>query len=482
MRYAFVPRIGKNVGEIGQTLGIFPRLIASVFSMQGLFPHNHPALRDPSMRLKMIEVISTAYSRVEWNKEGLPKALFFVAVVGSVLFSLIACGFAIMGFFAAPAHAASYFTSPSPTTDLSNTWLEHVFNGALWSVNVPQYGAGFLPSIVNTTTNFSGAAGSPAGMFRALAAMYSNAMLALAVIIVVYHLLSMTVHTAHEGTPMGRGAHQIWAPVRFVFALGLLVPVAGGFSSGQWLVMWLAKQGSGLASYVWGQPGVGIGANYVNLGTRVTATPDTQPAALIDKLAAVGYCAKTQQLENSSNAGYWKGTNEQPPTGSGVYPPANNATPAQGQDVMNALVMNLLSPGLGEITAKNKIVGIVGPTTSAVPGVVSRYYYAASEIPPAGSGTYEAWWNARPCGSVVFPGTVDDPNVIATGHPDQAAIAAISNAHARAFLFIEQRALRRGASSPWRLQSEHSGFCCGSQRRGRPSFGHEGSVACRLPH
>lgn len=448
LRYAFVPRIGRNVGEIGHTMGLFPRMLANIFVMQGLFPSNHPALRDPSMRLKMTDVVSAAYSRVQWTKEGLPKALFFIAVVASVIFSVIAFGFAIMGFFAAPAHAAGIFTAPDPGTDLSNNWLEHVFNGANFTVQVPTYGAGFGATAVTIPQTFGGGAAQPAGIFRTLAAMYSNAMLVLAVIIVVYHLLSMIVHTAHDGTPMGKGANHIWAPVRFVFALGLLVPVAGGFSSGQWLVMWLAKQGSGLASNVWGSPGVG--GNFVQLGTRAVSKPDTQPAAMIDQLYAIGYCAKTKQMMLSSDRGYYIGNNGAP-----AYPAAQNATPAQAQDVTNALVMSALAPSAAEITGKGKVVAIAGAKIDATPGVNSKYYYPTSEIPPLPSGNFETAWADQSCGSVMFPSQAADVNSLA--HPEFPALQAVNQAHVAAFNAIEVDALQLGATMAARRHRREGG-------------------------
>ncbi len=74
----------------------------------------------------------------------------------------------------------------------------------------------------------------------------------------------MTVETAHSGRVMGERGNQIWAPIRLVFAIGLLVPVGGGpagcngggagLNTGQLLVVTIAQWGSGLASNVWSGP------------------------------------------------------------------------------------------------------------------------------------------------------------------------------------------------------------------------------------
>jgi conjugal transfer/type IV secretion protein DotA/TraY len=47
---------------------------------------------------------------------------------------------------------------------------------------------------------------------------------------------------------MGKRANQIWAPIRLVFAIGLLVPINGGMNSGQYIVIKVAELGSGMAS------------------------------------------------------------------------------------------------------------------------------------------------------------------------------------------------------------------------------------------
>ena len=74
----------------------------------------------------------------------------------------------------------------------------------------------------------------------------------MAAIILFYHLASMVVETAHHGVVMGKRANQIWAPIRLVVAIGLLVPISGGLNSGQYIVIQIAQWGSNLASQTWG--------------------------------------------------------------------------------------------------------------------------------------------------------------------------------------------------------------------------------------
>jgi conjugal transfer/type IV secretion protein DotA/TraY len=86
---------------------------------------------------------------------------------------------------------------------------------------------------------------------RAMMAFFSNAMLIVAGLMLLYHLIVMVAETAHTGTIGGKETNQLWAPIRLVVAIGLLVPLASGLNSGQYIVMQVAKWGSGLASQTW---------------------------------------------------------------------------------------------------------------------------------------------------------------------------------------------------------------------------------------
>ncbi|MBO9428759.1 DotA/TraY family protein [Sulfitobacter sp. R18_1] len=59
------------------------------------------------------------------------------------------------------------------------------------------------------------------------------------------------IATAHEGKMLGQRWHQIWAPVRVTAGVGTLVPIAGGFSAIQLVVLQIALWGSGMADVVW---------------------------------------------------------------------------------------------------------------------------------------------------------------------------------------------------------------------------------------
>lgn len=359
-------------------------------------------------------------------KKALMTALFMAAIFAAFP--------AFAGIFDAPGGGAG-------GSDLADNWLNHVFRALPFVVEVPGIGAQNAP-VGSTTTTMSGAM---PGLFQRLCAMYSNAMLVLAVIILVYHLISLTVATAHDGRPMGKSAHQVWTPVRLVFALGLLVPIANGFSSGQWLVAWIAKQGSGLASYVWGGQGTGIGSQFMSQNPRSVVQPDTNPEAMIQTLIGIGVCAKAQQQALAGNINVYR-----------------TAPPIVAQNIYNALVLPpdatgnpLLHPGAAQIQQSGKALIISGAGVDGTPGSISKQYYAASAVDPFNgvppNGDYDYWPDQKPCGSVTLPAMVSDPAAIA--NPVTAASTELQKAHVIAFQRIEAAALQVGASlqtAQWR--------------------------------
>ncbi|GAA0570809.1 DotA/TraY family protein [Caenispirillum bisanense] len=106
-----------------------------------------------------------------------------------------------------------------PATDIGGQWL-----------------AGLVPE------------GSP---LAAALSIFGSILSAIAAAALGYYMIAGTVATAHDGKVLGAKWHTIWAPVRVIVGLGLLVPIGGGLGGGERAVLELAKAGNGLASTVW---------------------------------------------------------------------------------------------------------------------------------------------------------------------------------------------------------------------------------------
>lgn len=90
-------------------------------------------------------------------------------------------------------------------------------------------------------------------------------------VLVSYIVITGVMNTAHEGEFMGRNFKSGWVIMRVIFGSILLLPnQATGYSLAQWLVMWMAVQGIGLADNVWSR-----GLDYFKAGGSMYTVPDT---------------------------------------------------------------------------------------------------------------------------------------------------------------------------------------------------------------
>ena len=81
--------------------------------------------------------------------------------------------------------------------------------------------------------------------------VYGLSMFAVAGLVLMWQLASMIAETAQTGVVMGRRANQLWAPLRFLIGIALLIPLGGGLSFGQHVIVKVAGHGSSLASDAW---------------------------------------------------------------------------------------------------------------------------------------------------------------------------------------------------------------------------------------
>ncbi len=274
-RLAFNPQIGNDLRPIQETNDVFINVLAMIFISQKMFPSDHPDyLGVGGRRLTLRTLLRTVWHDLKISRETVPQALLFFALVSSMIFSVVALvvlGISAFGaVFVHKAHADGYFTPPSGDNDIAMGWLNFLRSGDLTGDFFSQ----FMEPLA-----FAG--GIQGALVTALA-FYSDAILIVAAVILFYHLASMVVETAHSGQVMGKQANQIWAPIRLVVAIGLLVPVGGGLNSGQFIVFKVTEWGSGLASNVWSIFVDGIEAN-MNLGL-VPSIPPYNPDVVYNAL------------------------------------------------------------------------------------------------------------------------------------------------------------------------------------------------------
>ena len=245
LRYTMMPEILPRIRALGLHFGHFAYLLALVFSSARLIPHNHPVLNAANIgRFGVRQVIAMAANNVTWSMKNIDQIAIFGAIVMGLIMIVIQAMLiavaALVGFNPAEASSVTnFFEISSPNDDLSLIFLSQVFGelGGFWGITSPSVSYGFASPIHNA--------------LHQMLSLYSMAMMVIAVIIVVYYIMTVVGEAAKTGTPFGQRFNSLWAPIRLVIALGLLVPMGSGLNAAQYVTLWVAKMGSGLGTQVW---------------------------------------------------------------------------------------------------------------------------------------------------------------------------------------------------------------------------------------
>ena len=305
MRFLFAPQLLSGVWSPKFIWATFVQMLAQFLATANLIPATHRSLRPLSPKdVRMGEVLALAYSNVRAPGARADQWAVFLAVSG--LMGLIVLQFCYMSLsliigtahagglmslpFAIPFAAiacsiagpsSSYFEAPCPT-DMAQNWIDVLLLGASYDPTMPAFW--FSGQIVSLPLTLGMAA-----MFKT----YSYAMLVLAGFLVMYHLLTVIAGTAHEGRMGGKVMNQVWAPIRLIMAIGMLVPVGtNGLNSGQYITVQAAKWGSGLASNVWFNFATAFGASsgVMNMGKFIIAPPIPEVTPIVEQALNILVC------------------------------------------------------------------------------------------------------------------------------------------------------------------------------------------------
>lgn len=216
--------------------------MAALYAAVGLLPANHPYLnRANSGRFGMRHVMIEAGRRLKFDRHHADQIIvYFMLLTGFVLLlaqiAILAFSLVFHPALAGPAFLG-LFVTPNPENDVAYMLLDRVFA-------VPDlFGSQFDPAIIGMTPFSAG--------LHELFQFYSQAMLIVGVFILLYYIVIMVAETAQSGTPFGKRFDSVWAPIRLVFAIGLLVPLNYGYNSAQYIVLYAAKYGSSFATNGW---------------------------------------------------------------------------------------------------------------------------------------------------------------------------------------------------------------------------------------
>ncbi len=265
LKYTLLPGVFPRMREFGaEGFSYFAYFVALVYRAVRLLPETHPFLRPANIgRFGVRHVIGEAANHLVLKKENADQIIIFVAL----LFGLLILVLQVVSFFVAvlipeamaaamPNTFSGFFLTPSPRQDIAFILLDRVFGvpkifGSCVSLGGGCLGTkpdGTLGGVVPVPATF------PWPFHDALHVMfqfYSVALLIVAVMIFLYFVVAITAETAQTGTPFGKRFNSVWAPIRMVVALGLLIPIAHGLNSAQYITLYAAKYGSGMATNGW---------------------------------------------------------------------------------------------------------------------------------------------------------------------------------------------------------------------------------------
>ncbi|OIN87825.1 MAG: hypothetical protein AUJ12_00540 [Alphaproteobacteria bacterium CG1_02_46_17] len=264
-KYALLPQFLPRMSELFFSgFSYFAYFIAQVYSGVRLLPRGHAYLNVHNVgSFSVFDVIAAAGRGLKYRRENIDQIiLFYVILLG--LFLMVIQGIFMLASLVMPqamAFSLSYFFGQSwqpfgSDQDLAFILMDRVFGvPGIFDSCVSQ-----VTPCYRSTSNLiaSGTVYTPAvfpwpfhDALHALYEFYSIGLLIIAMFIVLYFVVVIVAETAQTGVPFGKRFNTVWAPLRLVIAIGLLVPIGYGLNSAQYIVLYAAKYGSNFATNGW---------------------------------------------------------------------------------------------------------------------------------------------------------------------------------------------------------------------------------------
>lgn len=313
LRFVATPQIMPRAREfVASGFSYVAYYMALAYRAARLLPAEHPYLRAANLgRFTIRNVVAEAAGTLVYKKENIDQIIVFWLILVGLAIMVMQFLLLGLGLFANIAHAGpmtmpsnygQFFITTAPTYDIAFVLLDRVFGvpglfGSCVDQGVPCYN--------------NAQADAPYQFHAALHAVfqyYSIGLLVVAALILCYFIFAILAETAQTGTPFGKRFNHVWAPLRLVTALGLLIPLSTGLNSAQYITLYAAKWGSGFATNGWLQFVATATATDTLLGpqNRLVAIPRTPSiSALVVFFSAVATCARgVKKYDNTDIEAY----------------------------------------------------------------------------------------------------------------------------------------------------------------------------------
>jgi len=270
--FLFMPQWRLMWPAFSHIIPIFVRTLALMLEQAELIQKNHPGTMygaDNVKKVRMRDLIGEAWYtlRTQNSKPSPYQWGLFISIVGlcvTIGSALLIAIVQIAGLGATVAHAQLFSHPSGGGTDLADVGTATP-GGMLFDARPA--GAGVFDGVTGNGAGTQdlaimlldkvlrqsamGTGGPLQNALAPLLATYSSGVLVIASFIVFWAIVSVVIDTARTGQIGGGRHNMVWFPIRFIFAMGLMIPMGSGFSSGQLLVLKLAEWGSNLGSNGW---------------------------------------------------------------------------------------------------------------------------------------------------------------------------------------------------------------------------------------
>lgn len=308
VKYFFMPNIIPQIRDLSSSgFGYLAFLIALLYQSVRIIPRNHPYTRYENMgRYGLRDIIAVAANHVKLDRKNIDQVIVFFAVLAGI--AILALQFITFILFlftgeawaAGPPVSTGIFSTPYPETDIGFFMMREIFG---------------LPDMFGTLV------GGPSNLHLALQAMfqfYNLAILVVAVLVFIYYVIVVVGETAESGTPFGQRFSHIYAPIRLVVAIGLLVPLNYGFNGAQYITFYAAKLGLGFATTGWTQFNEALlGSNPLGADNATLIASGHPPdiESIVEFMAIATTCREAYALgENKTIEAYVEVPELTPPT------------------------------------------------------------------------------------------------------------------------------------------------------------------------
>lgn len=421
LKYALLPGILPRVtGFFSSGFAHLALYMACAFRAARLLPPGHPYLSvENAGRYGIRHVLSEARRHLVFRRENIDQIIIYYTIIAGFFLMLFQFGMISVSASMQAAHAAgitpanlvNYFTTPGPAApgpnyDIAFILLDYVFGvrgiftdvtgtPTCLAVNLPCAGGGASmgawPTPWHDALHF---------MFR----FYNTGVLAVALIVFLYLVVTTTIETAQTGTPFGYRFNRVWAPVRMIFALAMLMMVPMGtaaspqfgFNIAQIFTLHVAKWGSGLATRAWNNFNAALTGNAATImGTQAQLVYDPTPPSFNtfqEFMLMAHTCIAAEKFLNGRDVRFYQ-VRQAIPGDNGN--PALGIPPSPGSPEM-VLIMQPTFTNALTISANRDIyirVGELNPAYTEIPGnvapVCGEFVYRVQDLGTPGAYTLQ---------------------------------------------------------------------------------------------